>query len=60
MYSHTILGLRGIENLKARRELVIRCTKRVLLAVPDEFPLLGEVSIVALALIIGLVLGGLS
>src|SRR6266852_4130904 len=27
MCSYTILGLRPIENLKARKELVIRCTK---------------------------------
>jgi hypothetical protein len=26
MYSYTILGLRPIENLKARKELVRRCT----------------------------------
>ena len=28
MCSFTILGLRPIENLKARKELVIRCTKK--------------------------------
>jgi len=27
MCSYTLLGLRPIENLKARKELVIRCTK---------------------------------
>ena len=27
MYSYTILDLRLIENLKARKEYVIRCTK---------------------------------
>lgn len=30
MYSYTILGLRPIENLEARKELVMRCTQSIL------------------------------